>query len=236
MKVGLFTDPHASDMELTCQNRRPALSFGKIRTAMEYFSANGIELVICLGDLLNRCVDHADDKKEYLRLTEMIRSFELPFYCVRGNHDCQIFSEDDFYQIGGLEKIPFVKIFDDRALIFLDACFHEDGERYSLERADWTDSMLPREQVERLRTILSDPRIRNATVFLHQLLNPDADARYLVKNADQIREILEGSGKVHQVYSGHFHRGQQSLCNGIVYTALPAMCVGEENRYFIVDI
>ena len=236
MKIGIFTDPHASDMELTCQNRRPALSYGKIRSAMEDFCAKGVELVICLGDLLNRCADHADDEKEFLRLAEMIRSFQLPFYCVRGNHDCQIFSEEDFYRLGGFEKLPFVKRFDDRALIFLDACFHEDGEVYSRERAEWTDSMIPKEQVERLKATLADAQIRQVTVFLHQLLNPDADPRYLVKNADEIRGILEESGKVSCVYSGHFHRGQQSVCNGISYTALPAMCIGEENRYFILDI
>ena len=35
MKLALFTDPHYCDKEVTCRTRRPILSYGKIREAME---------------------------------------------------------------------------------------------------------------------------------------------------------------------------------------------------------
>ena len=236
MRLGLFADSHMSDMEVTCKTRRPSLSYGKIKEAMESFVENGVELVICLGDLLNRCVDCADDEKEFSRLAEMIRSFNVPFYCVLGNHDIEIFSDEDFYRIGGFDRPPFSETFGDQTFIFLDACFFDDGERYSSKRVEWTNSYIPADQVKRLREVLADSNVKNATVFLHQLLNPDADPRYLIKNAEEIRKIIEASGKVKCVYSGHYHRGQSSSHNGIAYNVLPAMCIGEENRYFIVDI
>lgn len=69
------------------------------------------------------------------------------------------------------------------------------------------------------------PQVDEAIVFLHQLLNPDADPRYLVKNACEIRAVLENSNKVRSVYSGHYHRGQYSSYNGILYNVMPAMCI-----------
>lgn len=53
MKLGLFSDPHYCTKDVTCGTRRPSLSFGKIRAAMEAFRDAGAEYVICLGDLVD---------------------------------------------------------------------------------------------------------------------------------------------------------------------------------------
>ena len=54
MKIGLFTDSHYSTVE-AYGTRRPTLSLGKIRTAMEAYTAEGADLVICLGDIVDHC-------------------------------------------------------------------------------------------------------------------------------------------------------------------------------------
>ena len=236
MKIGLFADSHESDLAVSCRTRRPSLSYGKIKEAMTAFRAGGAELAICLGDLLDHCADRADDEREFIRLSEMIRSFGLPFYCVRGNHDCENFLEEDFYRIGKFQKPPFSETFGNKTLVFLDANYHDSGERYLPQKIDWTNSWLPPEQADRLKAVLADPAVEEAVVFLHELLNPSADPRYLVRNAAEIRAILEKSGKVRRVYCGHYHKGMRETCNGISYVALPAMCEGEENRYEIVEL
>jgi hypothetical protein len=78
--------------------------------------------------------------------------------------------------------------------------------------------------------------VRDAHIFIHHNLNPDAEQHHLVKNAAEVREILEKSGKVKAVWQGHYHTGHDSIINGISYHTLGAMCEGEENRYIIAEI
>lgn len=212
MKIGLFSDPHESDKLLSEKNRRPSLSFEKIRVAMESFRKSGVQLVVCLGDLLDHCVDRVNEEKEFRRLSEMIRSFGIPFYCVRGNHDCANFVKSDFYRISGFRELPFAERFGDCALIFPDTCFHHDGTPYLPGKIDWTDSYLPPDQMEQLKQTLSNPEIKEAIILMHQRLYPNDDPRYQIRNSEEIRAVLEQSGKVHRVYCGHYHRG--SLRNG----------------------
>ena len=72
--------------------------------------------------------------------------------------------------------------------------------------------------------------------MLHENLDPNVEEHHIVKNAAEIREILEASGKVRTVIQGHFHEGADSVVNGIRYITLPAMCEGEENSYRIIDL
>ena len=71
MKLALFTDPHYCDKEVTCRTRRPILSYGKIREAMETFVREGVDFVLCLGDIIDKCDDpqtNVDKTKEIARL------------------------------------------------------------------------------------------------------------------------------------------------------------------------
>ena len=236
MKIGLFTDSHQSNKPLAEKTRRPNLSYDKIRVAMEDFQRQKVDLVICLGDLLDHCVDQTEEEWEFRRLSEMIRSFDLPFYCVRGNHDCVNFLEEDFYRISQFERLPFCKRYGDHALIFLNTCYHDDGTPYAPGHIDWTNSALMQDQMEQLRDTLADPAIREAVVFMHQRLYPDDDIRYKIRNSEEIREVLERSGKVRHVYCGHYHRGSTATHNGITYFTLPAMCEGERNSFEVIAL
>ena len=235
MRIGLFTDAHESDKPLAAKTRRPDLSFEKIRVAMEDFQCKKVDLVICLGDLLDHCVDQADEEREFRRLSEMIRSFDLPFYCVRGNHDCINFLEEDFYRISKFDLLPFCKRYGDRALIFLNTCYHEDGTPYVPGHVEWTNSALMQDQLEKLQDTLADSSISEAIVFLHQRLYPDDNIRYKIRNSEEIRAVLEKSGKVKRVYCGHYHHGSTATRNGITYFTLPAMCEGERNSFEVIE-
>jgi alkaline phosphatase len=74
-------------------------------------------------------------------------------------------------------------------------------------------------------------------LFIHQLLSGVDSHR--VKNAEQVRAILESSGKVAAVLQGHKHKGAFDRIEGIYYYALKAVVEGsgpENNSYAIVDI
>jgi alkaline phosphatase len=72
---------------------------------------------------------------------------------------------------------------------------------------------------------------------VHQELVGQPD--YCVKNAGVVRGILEASGKVLAVFSGHNHHGNYTLLNKIHYITIKAMVTGsgpQNNSYVIVEL
>ena len=107
---------------------------------------------------------------------------------------------------------------------------------YRPGEVDWTDSLLPAAQVGQLGRVLGDSNVTGATVFIHQRLDGCTDARYTVRNSDEVRAVLEASGKVGTVFQGHYHRGDRKEINGIRYITLPAMCEGEGNSFIVTEV
>jgi alkaline phosphatase len=73
--------------------------------------------------------------------------------------------------------------------------------------------------------------------LIHQLL--DGAGSVYVKNANDVRQVLEQSGKVLAVFQGHHHNGSYSLIEGIHYYTLKALVEGpgpENNSYAIVEV
>jgi len=78
---------------------------------------------------------------------------------------------------------------------------------------------------------------RPTIVFIHQLLDGEGD--YYVKNAADVRAILEASGRVLAVFQGHHHQGGYSHINGIHYCTLNAVVEGPHpahNAFAVVEV
>lgn len=238
MKLGVFSDSHYSDRAVACGTRRPSMSYGKIKEAMECFRDAGCELVICLGDLVDCCDTIEDDRARLDEVNEMISSFGLPYYCLMGNHDYQNFDRAEF--ASRTSYPPFFLRFGEITLIFPDANYMDNGTAegliYQKDALDWTNAYLPADQCAKLREVLAEEDTVNAYVFLHQNLDPHVERHHIIRNACEIREILRQSGKVRGVYQGHYHPGHENLIDGIPYITLSAMCEGEGNSYRIVEI
>lgn len=238
MKIGLFTDSHYSDKETACTTRRPSLSYGKIKAAMEAFAEAKCDLVLCLGDLVDCCDTIEEDRARIDELNTLIQAFRLPFYCLMGNHDYQNFDRDEFAR--HVPYPPFFLRFGDLTLIFPDANYMDDGTAegviYRKDALDWTNAYLPEDQCEKLRQVLEEKDTVRAYVFLHQNLDPAVENHHIIRNAEKIRTILRESGKVRGVFQGHYHPGHESVIDGIPYLTLAAMCEGEGNSYRIAEI
>ena len=102
MKIGLFADAHYCHADVLCGTRRPSLSLSKIREAMDVFREASVDTCICLGDL----TDHApkDTKEDVLacfhEALDVIRSYNIPFYLVPGNHDYLMMTADELFEAG----------------------------------------------------------------------------------------------------------------------------------------
>lgn len=236
MKIGLFTDPHYSTQDVACRTRRPRLSYDKIREAMEHFQRERVDLVLCLGDLTDDSGSERENIEATKDLVQMIRSFEIPFYSMMGNHDYQNFTREEFCRYTGGAYPPFSLCYDNTILVFLDCNYREGGEIYEKGRVNWVDTALPIDQYEALRTLLSENVGRTVYVFSHQNLDGSVEKRHIVQNAAEIRALLARAGSVRAVIQGHYHPGKDSDIDGIPYRTLPAMCEGERNYFEILEI
>ncbi len=232
MKIGLFTDSHYSDKKAS-SNRLHSRSYDKIKEAMTAFKKNGVDLVICLGDLTDDCVDVKDNTKALKELINMINSFGIKFYSLMGNHDCLSFTKEEFDTFTNGAYPPFKIENDNAVLIFLDCNYSDNGEKYKVGEVDWTNTYLPEYQYEALKKDLNTDKEKY--IFVHQNLDKDVEAHHIVHNAEQIRKILEGAS-VRLVIQGHYHSGHDNQINGVNYHTLPAMCEGEKNYFEILEI
>ena len=236
MKLGLFSDPHTSTKETACGTRRPSLSAGKIRAAMEAFRDAGVDRVVCLGDLVDECDTMEENITVIKELAAMIASYGIPFDLVMGNHDYQNFTAEEFRRYTGTADAPSLVQCGNKTLVFLDANYADTGEVYRRDEFDWTNAYLMPKQLSFLRTVLDDPAAQEVYVFVHQNLDPEVESHHIIRNAAEVRTLLRDSGKVKAVFQGHYHPGKESVIDGIPYHTIPAMCEGEANPFVIVEI
>lgn len=236
MKIGLFADPHYSTRETSCLSRRPSLSYAKTIEAVNAFRNAGVRFIVCLGDLIDSDVSKEQEQLNLAEIGGILANSGIPCYFCMGNHDAFIFRKEEFERFSGLRTSPCSFSIENKLFILLDACFHSDGSAYNHENTDWTDSYIPNEQIEWLKAVLKNSPAAEVIVFVHQNLDPAVEKHHLIKNAPQIREILENDGRVKTIYQGHYHPGKVSIHSKISYITLKAMCEGNNNSYHIIDI
>jgi len=233
MNIGIFTDSHYSSAEVTCGKRYNSRSLEKIQEALTFFKDGGCELVICLGDLIDKEKETDLAVQNLKKISDVIKLSGLRVISLMGNHDAVVFSRDDFYAILGEECRPRTISYEGKTFLFVDACYSANGEPYSpqmVTRFDWTDTFVP--DVARLADEIREAE-ENVYLFIHQNIDQEVREDHRISNDRQLREILEASGKVKAVYQGHFHPGHVSRAAGIDYVTFPAMCEGELTRFIL---
>ena len=234
MKIGIFTDSHYCTLSFE-DDRKPELSALKIKSMMADFKNSGVEMVICMGDLLHRESDSEQNFKNLKYISTLINSYNIPVTLIPGNHDYEIFSMEDYSSISGFETAPVSIETNKSKLILLDACCDDDCTLHTPPENDWANSYVPSSQIEWFKNELED-KSKKCYVFTHQCLDYNVECHHIIRNAVLINSIISDAGNVDHVYSGHYHPGNESVINSINYTTLKAMVMGEENSYLIIDI
>lgn len=232
MKLGLFADPHYSSAEVTCKNRYNSRSLQKMKDACARFEREKCDLIICLGDLTDSEPTHEEELATLKLISEVLRHCSVPVAVLMGNHDAFTFTREEFYRILGEQFRPVDRSSDGKTLIFADCCYCSSGKPYMPKDTDWTDSFLPNADAFQARIDEADGDVY---VFSHQNLDPTVECHHIISNAEEIRDILESSGKVKAVYQGHYHPGSETRIGGIRYVTLPALCT-YENAVYTVEI
>lgn len=206
-----------------------------MREAMEAFAAEGVDMCICLGDIIDKGQTPEEPRHCLSEAMAVIRSYGILYFIVPGNHDFAVFSREEFSSYTGCPALPCALHSDTYTVIFLDANYRSDMVHYSEGEYDWKNSNLPTEQLEFLSDTLAASE-KPCIVCVHENLDNGVRPDHVVKNADAVRELLEKSGKVPLVIQGHYHKGAYNVINGIRYLTLSAMCEGEDNHYIITEV
>lgn len=232
MKIGIFTDSHFSSAEVTCGNRYNNKSFEKIKEAYQFFVGEKCDLVVCLGDLIDREDEHIKEIENLEKISKLLTGYDIESRVVMGNHDAFAFDVDEFYSILGEKFRPENMSVDNKNLIFLDTCYFKNGNHYKPGDTDWTDTYYP--MAEELKKLLHDID-GQAYIFMHQNVDSTIREDHRVYNSDDLHAIFKNSKKVKTVFQGHFHPGFSSVHDGIKYITYPAMCEND-GAYYVVEI
>lgn len=236
VRFGMVTDLHYAALK-RLGRRHYRDSARKLGEAVELFNARKPDFAIELGDLKDNSSGHDETIKRLEEIEKAFARFNGLRYHVVGNHDCDCITLDEFLARtpnGGkvMDKGWYSFAFGGVSFFVLDGCFTKDMTHYSRSNP-WTDANIPPEQLAWLERGLTSAE-KHAVVFVHQRLDPASEKHHLMRNAKAVRKVLEASGKVRAVVTGHQHNGGHSKVNGIPYYTLRAMVDGpaqESNSY-----
>ncbi len=236
LSFGIITDLHYADRD-PWSDRWYRDSTRKLEACVTLMNRVRPAFLIELGDF----IDKADKETEtgYLRdIGQVFSTFRGRRFHVLGNHDVATFSKEEFLDLSGAGES--CRAFDSEGYrcIVLDGNCHRDGSDYRAGNFDWRESYIPPSQMEWLAARLSEASGRPALIFVHQNLH-DETRDEGVKNAREVRGILERAGNVRAVFQGHDHAGGFTVVNGIPYFTFRAAVTGsglENNAFALVRL
>lgn len=239
---GIVSDIHFAEIP-NSDTRTYSQSLDKLMECIDTMNKYKVDFLVELGDFKDLS-QPADEQKTlgFLKQVEQVFSkFNGPRYHVLGNHDEDCISKEQFLSVAGNSGIRERKSYysfnsNGFHFVVLDANYDSAGKDFDHGHFDWGDPNIPENEIKWLEDDLKESK-EPVIIFIHQLL--DGAKPYQVKNANEVRAILENSGKVKCVFQGHFHEGNSSEINGIQYYTLCSLVSGEKpkgNSYAIVSV
>lgn len=234
-RVGMVTDLHYADKPAAgARHYRETLA--KLTEAVERFNKDKPDFVVEVGDFVDAAESPAVELKYLKRVGDVFSTIAAPKHCVLGNHCVDTLTKQEFLDGVGQKESFYSFDAGKTHFVVLDGCFRADGKPYGRKNSKWDDANLPAAQVDWLRDDLQATD-KKTIVFVHQRL--DNIKQYAVKNAADVRKVLEQSGKVRTVFQGHSHKNDYQEIAGIHYCTLVAMVEGsraENSGYSLMEI
>jgi alkaline phosphatase len=211
VRIGMVTDLHYADKPAT-GSRHYRETLAKLDEAAKQLQQDQPDFVVELGDLIDSAGSIQAETQNVARINKEFSALPGDKHYVLGNHCVHTLTKDEFLGVVGQKNAHYSFNAGGLHFVVLDACFRSDGEPYGRGNFKWTDANIPEDQVEWLRADLK-AATGKTIVFTHQRLDVKND--HGVKNAEQIRKVLEVSGKVLAVFQGHSHKNDLKDIGGI---------------------
>ena len=236
LRFGIVTDTHYADAD-PLGTRYYRESPAKLRECIDLMNEKKVKFLCELGDFKDQTNPPTEESTlRFLRDIERVfQGFNGSKYHVVGNHDLDSISKKQFLSVTRGDSTYYSFDVAGFHFVVLDACFTSKGDDYDHGRFTWTDANISPSQMDWRADDLSETDYPTVA-FIHQ--NLDGEGSVFVKNAEDVRKILQNSGKVRAVFQGHDHGGRYQVVNGIHYYTLKAVVEGsgeENNAYAIVE-
>ncbi len=240
LRFGLFADSHYAEMVYGDRHCRD--SAAKVRTCIEVFKREELAFVVCMGDLIDKAEEWKTELGYLLAMRQVFEEYEGERHYVIGNHDVATLTKDEFLVHCGIDGARPYYSFERAGVHFavLDGNCHADGSDFNAGDFAWDEAWVSEAQIEWLRRDLAAAGERPAIVLCHENLDDRMEdgvpISYAVRNAAQVRQILEEAGNVRAVIQAHYHPGLCATLGGIAYIGLRAMVVGAglQNNAFAI--
>ena len=242
LRFGIVTDSHYADADAN-GDRPYRESLAKMHECVAAMNDQKVDFLIEIGDFKDQRASAVEaETLGFLEAIELaFAKFKGPRYHALGNHDVDSISKTQFLahvENSGIARDASYYSFDTKGVHFvvLDTCYKGDGIEYDHGNFDWTDCNVPPEELAWLENDLASTT-RPVIVFSHHQL--DGDDVFSVRNAPQVREILNKAKNVLVAFHGHNHAGRHRQLDGIHYYTLKAMVEGsgeDNNSYATVEV
>lgn len=234
---GFFTDLHHSDKAAN-ENRYHRDAVKKLTDAVTTWNALDLDFVICNGDLIDHLGQGSTKALSDLAIIEAVYAgVNTDRFYTLGNHDMDALSKAQFIANTGADRTYYSFDRGGVHFIVLDAEYTADSDsaHYNSGNYMWDRSYIPSSQRSWLANDLASTSAP-CVVFCHQRL--DGSTVFDVTNASAVRAILQASGKVIAVFSGHHHTNDYDVVNGIPYINMMAMTEDAypKNAYAVVRV
>ena len=221
MTLGILTDIHHNSQDAfpkICSEALPLM-----KSAMERFSLEEVDLVVDLGDRIDDRGKGLDLKLAH-DVAGAFRRYRSPCEHLMGNHDSYFMTPSDWENVLGRPVQSRSWVIDGNRLVFFAADVDNGrGARdYSLRDAEleWLERELARDDRD---TILFTHVPLMAGIMTGHYYFENKPGRAAFLNSIQARAIIERTGSVQLVVSGHVHWNSWGCCNGVHYVTLQSL-------------
>jgi 3',5'-cyclic AMP phosphodiesterase CpdA len=230
LKIGFVTDLHFGPQ---------AFHDGKLRKLTHHAAELTRDVVRRMNEVIhpdlfvNLGDDIEDESRDadlarYTECQDILRTAQAELVNVAGNHDTIHLTREDLTRIwkkdARLETAGRLFYSFDRGGFHL-AVLH------TIERKD-VDVRIPQAQLEWLRDDLARTELPTIVLMHHSASEQDLEDSFwfkglahlaLVEEREDLRAILEESGKVRVVFNGHVHRNHLDVIRGIPYVTIQSL-------------
>lgn len=244
VSFGFGTDLHYADIVDTYSYHQRD-GYNKLSDAVIFWKKRSLDFVMMNGDYVDDQFGiYGTSRSLALNLADLTRiesvfsGLSVPRKYLFGNHDMISMSKTDF--IGGTTMPAKNYSWDQNGIHFIaiDADFYADTDGTDYDKSNFTHliEFVPPSERTWLTSDLAATSLP-CVVFCHMSLDNDG-SNLNVDNAPAVRTILEGSGKVIAVITGHEHVNRKTIINSIPYYSMAAMTTGVYplNAYAVVDV
>lgn len=218
LKIGFITDCEYGYRQ-RMKHKLTLQSLPALETAVTYL--NDIyhpDIVVGGGDYIESTGVKPERAKEQLsKVNAVFQKLLAPRLYALGNHDLRSLMKADVREIFGIDENHTFRDIGDWRLIVLDTNFNEDGSDRGAKQ--YVTGFVSEAELAWLSSVLRTER--PVLIFSHHspVMSPNVDGIFAINimNAAVVRRVLEESGNVVGVISGHSPYGYAEERNGIHY-------------------